>query len=101
MYRRTRVSIQSNDGAATSFIIRPKKVGLLTIKVTATSPLAGDGIEKILSVEPEGVPQFLSSAILVDLRGQSSFETNFTFDIPRNAVPDSTKIEIAAVGESY
>lgn len=101
LYRRKRVSVASNDGAATSFMIRPKKVGRITIKVTATSPLAGDGVERVLPVEPEGIPQFLNKAILVDLREKSTHESNFTIEIPRNAVPDSTRIEVTALGKNF
>lgn len=90
--------MNSNDGASTSFMIKPKKVGLITVKVTARSSYAGDGVEKTLLVKPEGVPQFLNHAMLVDLRDKSKFDSNFTIDIPKNAVPDSTRIEVGAVG---
>lgn len=80
-------------------MIRPKRVGPITIKVTATSPLAGDGIERMLQVVPEGVPQHLNRAVFVDLRQSRQFETNFTLDIPKNAVPDSVHIEAGAVGD--
>lgn len=71
----------------------------MNIKVTARSPRAGDGVERILIVEPEGVPQFENMAMLIDLRDKTQFNGNFTFEIPKNAVPDSTRIEIAAVGK--
>lgn len=71
----------------------------MTIKVTAQSPRAGDGVERILLVEPEGVAQFENMAMLIDLRDKTQFDGNFTFEIPKNAVPDSTKIEISAVGD--
>lgn len=93
------MAIKANDGAALSFMIRPKRVGPITIKVSATSPLAGDGIERMLQVEPEGVPQHLNQAVFVDLRQSRQFETNFTLDIPKNAVPDSVRIEAGAVGD--
>lgn len=98
MYRRKKFSVNSNDGASTSFMIKPKKVGLITVKVTARSSYAGDGVEKTLLVKPEGVPQYLNHAMLVDLRDKAKFDSNFTIDIPKNAVPDSTRIEVGAVG---
>lgn len=79
-------------------MIRPKKVGRSTIKITATAPSAGDGIERVLPVEPEGTPQYHNKAVFIDLREKSSHESNFTIEIPRNAVPDSTRIEVAALG---
>lgn len=99
MYRRKAIAIKANDGGALSFMIRPKRVGPITIKVTSTSTLAGDGIERTLHVEPEGVPQYLNQAVFVDLRQSRQFESNFTLDIPKNAVPDSVRIEASAVGD--
>lgn len=99
LYRRKSVAIKANDGATLSFMIRPKRVGPITIRVTATSPLAGDGVERSLQVEPEGVPQHLNQAVFVDLRQSRKFESNFTLDIPKNAVPDSVHIEAGAVGD--
>lgn len=99
LYRRKRLSVNSNDGAAVSFMIRPKKAGLITIKVTARSSIAGDGVEKTLLVKPEGVPQFMNQALFVDLRDKAKYESNFTIEIPKNAVPDSTRIEVGAVGK--
>lgn len=99
LYRRKSVAIKANDGVALSFMIRPKRVGPITIKVTATSTLAGDGIERTLQVEPEGVQQHLNQAVFVDLRQNRDFKTNFKLDIPKNAVPDSVRIEAGAVGD--
>jgi CD109 antigen len=91
--------IKSNEGATISFMIRPLKVGNITIKVIAESMLAGDGIERQLKVEPEGVPQFLNEAIFLDLRTSNDFSKTLELDIPGNAVPDSTHIEVSAIGD--
>lgn len=82
-------------------MVRPKRVGLVNIKVTARSSQAGDGIERLLKVEPEGEPQFENMAILIDLRDKSKFDGNFSISIPKNAVADSTKIEISAIGKYF
>lgn len=82
-------------------MVRPKRVGLVNIKVTARSSQAGDGIERLLKVEPEGEPQFENMAILIDLRDKSKFDGNFSISIPKNAVADSTKIEISATGKYH
>lgn len=80
-------------------MIRPKKIGNIIIKVTATTPLAGDGVERPLLVEPEGVTQYMNTAVFVDLNEKSPFETDIMIEVPRNAVPDSTKVEVAVVGD--
>lgn len=80
-------------------MITPIKAGLITIKVTATTSIAGDAIEKTLLVIPEGVPQHKTEAFFIDLREKSEFSDKFTIDIPRNAVPDSTRITVSGVGK--
>lgn len=101
LYRRKTVRVKPNEGAGLSFMVKPKRVGPMNIKVTAQAPRAGDGVERILLVEPEGVPQFENMAMLIDLRDKTQFDGNFTFEIPKNAVQDSTKIEISAVGKLF
>lgn len=51
LYRKKQVTVKANSGSSVSFMITPKKLGYITIKVTATSPLAGDGVEKQLLVK--------------------------------------------------
>jgi CD109 antigen len=97
--RTKNVIAKSQSGISVSFMIRPLKVGHITIKVVATSAVAGDGVERQLIVEPEGVTQFINKAIFIDLRNNSEFKTDFTITIPSNAVPDSTKIEASAIGD--
>lgn len=71
----------------------------MTIKVIATSPIAGDGIEVTLPVVPEGVPQFKNKAKFVDLRESKVYTTDFSVDIPANAVKDSTQVSFSLIGE--
>lgn len=99
LFRRKSIGIQAASGSSLSFMIQPKKVGPITIKVTATSPVAGDGVEMPLLVEPEGLPQFINEAVFVDLNQKSPFEQTLNLKVPKNAVPDSTKIEVAVMGD--
>lgn len=89
----------ANDVVSTSFMIRPKKVGQSTIKVAASSTSAGDTVERVLPVEPDGVTLHFNKAVFIDLRDKSMHASNFTIDIPKNAIPDSTYIEVAAQGD--
>jgi CD109 antigen len=93
------ISIKSNEGANVSFMIKALKVGNITIKIVAESAVAGDGVEKQLRVEPLGVTQFNNEAVFIDLRSTSEFSTVFDINIPENVVPDSTHIEIGAIGD--
>uniref|UniRef100_A0A2H8TEP0 TEP1-F n=1 Tax=Melanaphis sacchari TaxID=742174 RepID=A0A2H8TEP0_9HEMI len=99
LYKRKSLTIKSNSGSPTSFLIQTKDLGYISIKLTATSKLAGDAIEKKLLVKPEGETVYKNKAIFVDLRKETSFEKNITLDIPSNIVPDSEFIEIGAVGD--
>jgi CD109 antigen len=94
-----KVSIKSNEGVSVNFTIKPLKVGDIKIKVIAESGVAGDGIERQLKVEPEGVTQYFNEAMFIDLRDKSEFEKALEIEIPTNAVPDSTHIEVSAVGD--
>lgn len=51
LFRRKKLSVSPNSGTTTSFMITPKEIGYITIKVTAKTALAGDGVERKLLVK--------------------------------------------------
>lgn len=71
----------------------------MTIKVTATSPIAGDAMEVTLPVVPEGVAQFRNKAKFIDLRQSKTDSTELTIDVPANAVKDSTVASFSLIGK--
>ncbi|KAJ6633451.1 CD109 antigen [Pseudolycoriella hygida] len=93
------VTVNANDGVSLSFVVRPLIVGPMLIKVSATSASAGDAIEMPLLVVAEGVTQYKNKAVFVDLRETNTFTTNLTVDIPEKVVPDSTKVQVSAIGD--
>ncbi|XP_050529257.1 CD109 antigen-like isoform X2 [Daktulosphaira vitifoliae] len=99
LYQRKTLSIKAGTGSPTSFLIKAKDLGSISLKITATSKLAGDAIDKKLLVKPEGETIYKNKAFFVDLRKDSTFAKNITLDIPTNIVPDSEYIEIGAVGD--
>ncbi|XP_049282260.1 CD109 antigen isoform X8 [Anopheles funestus] len=99
LFRQKRLDIASNTGKSVSFMVKPKKLGHITIKVTAKTKIAGDAVERQLLVEPEGLPQFINKATFVDLRAVPEVTKTFEVEIPKNAVPDSTRIEVAVIGD--
>lgn len=99
LYRRKKVKVPANSGASTSFMITPNQLGYISIKVTATSTLAGDAVDRKLLVKAEGETQYRNKAVFIDLRNKNSFSTNVTLDIPVNIVPGSEFIEVSAVGD--
>ncbi len=92
------VTVPANDGVSLSFLITPGVIGPMLIKVSATSPVAGDAIQMPLLVEAEGVTQYKNKGLFVDLRSVKKFTADLTVDIPKDVVPDSTKIQITAIG---
>ncbi|XP_017029366.1 thioester-containing protein 1 allele S3-like [Drosophila kikkawai] len=94
-----RITIPENTGQSVSFMIRPKNVGYTTLKITATSPLAGDTIHQKLKVEPEGVTQFENRAIFINLKDQSEISQSLEAEIPAEAVPQSEFIEFSVMGD--
>ncbi|XP_054743836.1 thioester-containing protein 1 allele R1 isoform X6 [Anastrepha obliqua] len=97
--RTKRISIPSNTGKSVSFMIRPKKVGEITLKIAAVTPLAGDAIHQMLKVEPEGVTQYENRAVFINLKDKSEHSEKINIDVPAEAVPDSEYIEFSVVGD--
>lgn len=95
------LSITSNNAASAVFTIKPMKIGAISIKVTVTSPFAGDSIVQILNVEPEGIQIFKNKALFVDLNDESTFESSLVVHVPHDIISDSLKIEVNCVGDLF
>lgn len=91
--------MKANDGVTLSFNIKPVKVGYIKIKAVATAGNTGDGIERELLVEAEGVTQYHNQAILIDLRSTPTLKSSFNLEIPTNAIPNSEKISFDAIAD--
>ncbi|XP_011863302.1 PREDICTED: CD109 antigen-like isoform X2 [Vollenhovia emeryi] len=99
LYRRKKIDVKANSGSSVSFMIIPRELGYITIKVTANSVLAGDSVEHKLLVNAEGETQYKNEAVFLDLRNTEQAGANVTINIPNNAVPGSENIQISAVGD--
>ncbi|KAM7352895.1 thioester-containing protein 2 isoform 11-T11 [Cochliomyia hominivorax] len=94
------VSVPSNSGKSVSFMIRPNKVGEITLKIKAITPLAGDAIHQKLKVEPEGVTQFENQAIfLTPSDSKQPLKETLKAAIPKERVLDSEYLEFSVVGD--
>uniref|UniRef100_A0A182T7V1 Alpha-macroglobulin receptor-binding domain-containing protein n=1 Tax=Anopheles maculatus TaxID=74869 RepID=A0A182T7V1_9DIPT len=98
-HRQEKLSVSGGGGKTLTFMIKPTKVGHITLKLTAKCALAGDGIERQLLVEPEGLPQYINKALLIDLRSVKEVSQTFEVAVPEDAVPDSTKVEVSVIGD--
>ena len=99
--KRKFVTVPAQDGSSVSFLITPKKLGSIDIKVSATTNSAGDTVLKKLLVKPEGQPQFFNKAVLVDLRetAAGSLTKKVDINVPHNAVPGSERITVSTIGD--
>ncbi|KAL5279600.1 CD109.2 family protein [Megaselia abdita] len=93
------VVVPAQSGKSVTFLIRPNKVGHITLKVQATTPVAGDAVHQMLRVEPEGVTEYVNKAVLLNLKDKPKQHENLKVEIPKGAVPDSEYLEISIVGD--
>ena len=83
-----------------TFQIQPESIGELTVTVTAACSEAGDKVEKVLSVRPEGVKQYYDQQVFLDLRIKRTLA--LTLDLPANPpgwVTGSDHVEVRVVGD--
>lgn len=97
--RKRQVTVASNAGVSSTFLVRFTSVGQIPLKVVATSAVAGDAVVRILQVDPEGVPQYVNKAVFVDLRESNALDVDQNVDVPENAVSGSLKINVNAIGD--
>lgn len=93
------VLVDSEFGALTTFLIRPRATGQLKLKIKAASSSDSDSIERNLYVQYEGVTHFNSKTFLIDLRSNKYFSHYHTFEISHTeVVPGSAKVGASIVG---
>lgn len=93
------INATANSGTTVSFVIKALKVGYITLKIEASTFVAGDRVEQQLLVEPEGITRYINEAILVDLRNQHTFSKFVDVVVPNDFIPDSLKIEASLIGD--
>ncbi|KAF6203422.1 hypothetical protein GE061_003841 [Apolygus lucorum] len=93
------ITIGPNSAGSADFVIKPEKIGYMEVKAIATSAVAGDGVSRKLLVKPEGITQYKSKGVLIDLREKREFRQDVELAIPEDAVPDSAMVEVSAVGD--
>ena len=95
------VTIAPFDGVSVSFLITPKKLGNIDIKVKASSENAGDAVVRKLLIKPEGQTQYFNKAMFVKLDAQSAVteKKNFSVEIPHNAVPGSVRVKVSGISD--
>ncbi len=85
------ITIAANDIGAAQFRIRPVKLGIKDVKISARSSEAADAVIKTIIIEPEGVPREIIDNITLAGGITKSIDTS----IPGVVVEDSGRVYIA------
>ncbi|XP_055329152.1 alpha-2-macroglobulin-like [Paramacrobiotus metropolitanus] len=94
------VLAKPNEGTTATFTIIPQQIGDLILKVTAQSSFAADQLEKTLPVKPEGVKQYFTKPVFIDLRQSASMSAPITLPSdPAGKVDGSDRVEVRVVGD--
>lgn len=101
--KRKTVTVGPFDGVSVPFLITPKQLGYINIKVRASTDNAGDAVVQKLLVKPEGQTQYFNKAMFINSADQASsrsiIKRNISIDIPPNAVPGSVKVIISGISD--
>ncbi|KAF0289583.1 CD109 antigen [Amphibalanus amphitrite] len=99
LFIKKQVLVPKNDGASVTFMVIPQTLGHVDIKVSARTSVAGDSVQRKLLVKPEGVPQVINTAMLVDLRNTDRFNSSVPIKLPRSFVNGSNSVEVSVIGD--
>ncbi|XP_075152794.1 thioester-containing protein 1 allele S3-like [Haematobia irritans] len=95
-----RIDLPAQTVTSTSFLINPKEVGDITLRITATNGVSSDAILQKLRVEPEGIPTRRNKALLMSVQPSQMFNVTFPLKIPQNIVPESEFITLSVGGDN-
>jgi CD109 antigen len=97
------VVVEADQVASVTFLIRAKQVGYIKLQLVAQvqDGTAGDKVEQLLLVKPEGQTQHFNKAMLLSLKnsGQTTAEQSLSVEIPEDAVAGSRLLSITAIGD--
>lgn len=88
-----------NSTQSVAFLVRPKRVGRMAIKVSVTTTDGrSDSLERNLLVEHPGDIEYVSHGFLM-LDNDGGQPINVSLRIPTNIIENSARIQIAAMGD--
>uniref|UniRef100_A0A1A9W1S8 TEP1-F n=1 Tax=Glossina brevipalpis TaxID=37001 RepID=A0A1A9W1S8_9MUSC len=97
--RTKKVVAAPNSSENVSFVIRPRVIGDITLKIQAVTSLVSDAVHKKLKVEAEGVTQYKNEAMFLNLVGKQLRDDQLKIVIPPDVIKDSEYMEISVVGD--
>ncbi|XP_061388931.1 thioester-containing protein 1 allele S3-like [Musca vetustissima] len=85
--------------APLSFLIQPKILGEISLRVSATSSQIEDGVIRKLRVEPEGIMRRRHKPLYINGSSEETTRTTFHIDLPHDVVPQSEVITLSVSGD--
>ncbi|XP_061402516.1 thioester-containing protein 1 allele S3-like [Musca vetustissima] len=82
-----------------SFLIQPKILGEISLRVSTTSSQIEDGVIRKLRVEPEGVMRRRHTPLYINGWSGKTIRTLFHIDLPHDVVPQSEVITLSISGD--
>lgn len=93
-------SVAPDTVGETVFCFQPTQLGYLPIRVNLTNTrIPGDGVERMLLVEPEGLPRVQSSPVIIDVAAGTAFNKAVPISFPPNVVQGSQRITVSVAGD--
>ncbi|XP_073826198.1 thioester-containing protein 1 allele S1-like [Musca autumnalis] len=95
-----RHTVTANNVSTVSFLINPRLVGELKLRITATNPISSDAVEHVLKVEPEGIKKQENKVLYINAKPENRLQATFPLRIPSDIVPDSEFITLTMGGDN-
>uniref|UniRef100_A0A1I8P930 TEP1-F n=1 Tax=Stomoxys calcitrans TaxID=35570 RepID=A0A1I8P930_STOCA len=95
-----RLAVPPQNIVSSSFLINPKEVGEITLRLTATNAISSDAIIHKLRVEPEGVANHRNKALYISVQPPETFKVTLPLNIPQDVVPNSEFISLSLGGDN-
>uniref|UniRef100_A0A667Y8V4 CD109 molecule n=1 Tax=Myripristis murdjan TaxID=586833 RepID=A0A667Y8V4_9TELE len=95
-----RLSVPSQGAASVLIPIKPLVLGEIPVSVKAVSSAASDAVRRAVLVKPEGVEQWFSTSLFLELAPpETSLSRDITFTFPADVVAGSERAHVTAVGD--
>uniref|UniRef100_A0A1I8PV47 TEP1-F n=1 Tax=Stomoxys calcitrans TaxID=35570 RepID=A0A1I8PV47_STOCA len=98
--RSKNITISPNGGQSLSFTIRPRKLGEISLNITANSNLSSDAVLHKLKVEPEGIKENDNQPLLVSIPVNEAVASTINAEIPNNIVAETEFITLSMTGDA-
>ncbi|XP_073822275.1 thioester-containing protein 1 allele S3-like [Musca autumnalis] len=92
------LKVPPNSIGSVAFLINPKQVGDVSLRVSATNTMSQDGVIRKLRVEPEGMIKRHNKPLYINVQRGDKTRATFHIEIPPDVVPQSEFISLSVSG---